>query len=168
MQSLFLTRYDAFLDVLDRMAAFVVKVTMGVMTIVLILQVFYRYFMNDSLDWGWDVPRVCFIWAVLLSIPLGFRHNAHVGIDLLVNRFAPGTRRAVNSFNWILMLIVSLTITYYACLVADAIWDQMMPGLALSVGWFYVALAISQIHVFLHVLRNLMVGAPRDANRGEE
>ena len=67
---------------------------MAVLTIVVVLQVFYRYVLNDSLRWGWDIPRLCFIWVILLSIPLGIRYNAHVGIDIVVQRFGPAMRRA--------------------------------------------------------------------------
>lgn len=167
MSNVLISRYDAVLDVLDRIASWVVITTMGVMTAILLLQVFYRYVMNDSLVWGWDVPRVCFIWAVLFSIPLGMRYNAHVGIDLLVERFSDSAKRIVLSINSVLIIIISLTIAWYASVMADATWDQLMPGIPLSVGVFYVSLAVSQIHICLHVGRNLLVGEVRDEHWGE-
>lgn len=155
------------LDILDRIASVIVKVTMGVMTSILLLQVFFRYVMNDSLVWGWDVPRVCFIWAVLFSIPLGMRYNAHVGIDLVVERFSAPVKRVILSFNSVLIIIISATIAYYAGVMTGATWDQLMPGIPLSVGVFYVSLAVSQIHTCLHVGRNLVVGQVRDEHWGE-
>ncbi len=152
--------YDTVLHVLDRFASAMVTITMAVMSIVLLLQVFYRYVLNDSLVWGWDIPRVCFIWAVMFAIPLGIRYNAHVGIELVVDRFSESAKRIAVSFNALLILILSGTIAYYAALLTRDTWDQLMPGIPLSVGVFYASLVIGQIHTCLHVGRILITGQP--------
>ena len=150
--------YDAVLSVLDRFASAVVTITMAIMAIVLLLQVVYRYFLNDSLVWGWDVPRVCFIWAVMFAIPLGIRYNAHVGIELVIDRFSESAKRVAAMFNALLILILSGTIAYYAAILTGDTWDQLMPGIPLSVGVFYVSLVIGQIHTCMHVGRVLLTG----------
>ena len=157
-KSALLTRYDAVLTAFDRVVSGVVIVCMAVLTIVLLLQVFYRYILNDSIQWGWDVPRVCFIFAVMFAIPLGIRHNAHVGIDLLIDQFGPRARRSAISFNAIFMFGLAATLSYYAFVLAGQTWDQTMPGIPLSVGVLYVALVISQVHVCLHLVRILATG----------
>ncbi|NYT44275.1 TRAP transporter small permease [Alcaligenaceae bacterium] len=162
-----LNRYDAVLGVLDRIASLIVKVTMAVLTSVLLLQVFFRYVMNDSLTWGWDVPRVCFIWAIMFSIPLGVRYNAHVGIDLVVERFSARVRRLTLSLNAVLIMILSGMIAYYAVLLMGETWDQNMPGIPLSVGVFYASLALGLIHTCLHIGRILITGELRNEHWSE-
>ena len=156
----FLSCYDAVLGALDRLAAAIVTASMAVLAAVLLLQVFFRYALNDSLAWGWDVPRVCFIWAVMFAIPLGIRYNAHVGIELLVDRFNASAKRVVVSLNALLILILSAIIAYYAALLTADTWDQLMPGIPLSVGVFYASLMIGQIHTCLHVGRIAITGEP--------
>jgi len=153
-----LKRYDAVLSAFDNVVSKVVIVAMAVMTFVVVLQVFFRYVLNDSLVWGWDIPRLCFIWAVLLSIPLGIRYNAHVGVDMVFNLFPTRTKRFVRMFNAVFMGILSGMVTYFAVILAYDTWDQLMPGLGLSVGLFYVALGISQFHTCLHLGRILITG----------
>ncbi len=158
MSSTLLQRYQRLLDTIDRAVSWVIISAMAVLTTVVVLQVFYRYVLNDSLRWGWDIPRLCFIWVLMLSIPLGIRYNAHVGIDLVVYRFGPRAKRAALMFNAVFMLILSAVAAYYGIQLAHGTWDQMMPGIALSVGLFYVGMAIGQIHTCLHVARILMTG----------
>jgi TRAP-type C4-dicarboxylate transport system permease small subunit len=153
-----LQRYQRVLDAVDRVMSWVIIASMAVLTIVVSLQVFYRYVLNDSLRWGWDIPRLCFIWVILLSIPLGIRYNAHVGIDIVVQRLSPATQRAILMFNAFFMLVLSLTAAYYAVILAHDTLDQMMPGINLSVGLFYIGLAVSQIHTCMHIARILMTG----------
>jgi len=153
-----LRAYDKVLLACDTAIGFVVTVAMAVLSSVLILQVFFRYVMNDSLDWGNDVPRLTFIMVVLMSIPLAFRFNAHVGMDFDLTKLKFISKAAVNRFNAVFMLILFGVVAYYAAQLATKTWDQMMPGLNVSVGTFYVSLAVGQIHCCLHVGRILLTG----------
>jgi len=153
-----LRAYDKVLLACDMAIGFVVTVAMAVLSSVLILQVFFRYVMNDSLDWGNDVPRLTFIMVVLMSIPLAFRFNAHVGMDFDLTKLKFISKAAVNRFNAVFMLILFGVVAWYAAQLATKTWDQMMPGLNVSVGTFYVSLAVGQIHCCLHVGRILLTG----------
>jgi TRAP-type C4-dicarboxylate transport system permease small subunit len=153
-----LRRYISLLHGLDRVVSWVIIASMAVLTVVVVLQVFYRYVLNDSLAWGWDIPRLCFIWVVLLSIPLGIRYNAHVGVDLVFERLGPQTQRHVRRFNAFFMMLLSAVAAYYAVQLAASTADQMMPGIRLSVALFYVGLAFGQLHTCMHIAPILITG----------
>jgi TRAP-type transport system small permease protein len=151
-------RYDAMLAMADHVMGWVVTAVMGVLTIVVLISVFFRYVLNQSLQWGWDIPRLCFIWVVLLSIPLAFRYNAHVGMDFDLTRFRVINRKALVRFNAVFMLILFGLTAFWATQLAARTWDQMMPGVDLSVGLFYAGLFVGQVHCALHVGRMLILG----------
>lgn len=155
----FMRAYDRMLLICDTLVGYVVIVAMAALSGVLVLQVFYRYALNDSLEWGNDVPRLAFIVVVLMSIPLAFRFNAHVGMDFDLTKLRFLSKAALNRFNAVFMLILFGTVAYYASQLLLRTADQMMPGLDVSVGTFYCALAIGQIHSCLHVGRILVTGA---------
>jgi TRAP-type transport system small permease protein len=157
-RSSFIRGYDRLLAALDKVIALVVTVAMGALSSVLVLQVFYRYVLNNSLEWGNDVPRLSFIMVVLLSIPLAFRFNAHVGMDFDLTKIKFLSRAALNRFNAVFMLILFAVVAYYAAQLTNQTWDQMMPGLNVSVGLFYLSLTVGQIHSCLHVGRILITG----------
>src|SRR5215470_5735136 len=94
-----LRAYDTLLFWVDTVIGYVVTVAMATLAVVLILQVFFRYVMNDSLEWGNDVPRLCFIMVVVLSIPLAFRYNAHVGMDFDLTKLKFVSKSMVHRFN---------------------------------------------------------------------
>jgi TRAP-type C4-dicarboxylate transport system permease small subunit len=154
----FMPLYDKVLARFDKVIELVVTVTMGVLTSVVIISVFFRYVLNTSVQWGWDIPRLCFIWVVLLSIPLVFRYNAHVGMDFDLTRFGIVNRKAVNRFNAVFMLILFSLTSFYAVQLVVKTWDQLMPGIDLSVGLLYVGLLVGMVHSCLHVGRILILG----------
>ena len=152
--------YDRALAVVDTVAAWIVMAAIAVLTVVVTLQVFFRYVLNASLDWGWDVPRLCFIVAILLAIPLALGRNLHVGVDLVIEHIGRRWRRSIYRVNAILMTALMAVVAYYAVVLGRATWDQRMPGLDVSVGWFYVAMFVSAVHSVLHLLRWLQRGEP--------
>ena len=152
--------YDRALAAVDTVSSWVVMAAMAVLTVVVTVQVFFRYVLNASLDWGWDVPRFCFIVALLLAIPLALGRNLHVGVELLIEVIDRRWRRRVYRFNAVLMAALMVIVAYYAVVLGRATWDQRMPGLDVSVGYFYVALFIAAVHSVLHLLRWIQRGEP--------
>jgi len=152
--------YDRLLSAVDTASAWIVIAAMAVLTVVVTVQVFFRYVLNESLDWGWDVPRLCFIVAILLAIPLALGRNLHVGVELLIEVIDRRWQRLVYRFNAVLMTALMLIVAYYAVVLGRATWDQRLPGLDVSVGYFYVALFIAAVHSMLHLIRWVYVGAP--------
>src|SRR5262245_4596770 len=152
--------YHRVLAAVDTVASWVVMAAMAVLTVVVTVQFFFRYVLNESLDWGWDVPRLCFIVAILLAIPLALGRNLHVGVDLVIERIDARWRRPIYRFNALLMTALMIIVAYYAVVLAWATWDQRMPGLDVSVGYFYVALFICAFHSLLHLGRRIWRGEP--------
>jgi TRAP-type C4-dicarboxylate transport system permease small subunit len=155
-----LALYDRTLSAVDTVSSWIVMAAMAILTVVVTVQVFFRYVLNESLDWGWDVPRLCFIVTVLLAIPLALARNAHVGVDMVVELLGLRPRRLIYRANAVLMAALMLLVAYYAVVLAHATWDQRLPGLDLSVGFFYVALFIAAVHSVLHLVRWLHRGEP--------
>jgi TRAP-type C4-dicarboxylate transport system permease small subunit len=150
--------YTKVLHAIDRIISWVVIASMAVLTFVVVLQVFYRYVLNDSLLWGWDIPRLCFIWVVLLSIPLGIRYNAHVGVDLVFARLSRPVQKQVRRLNAVFMMLLCSIAAYYGVQLGLQTADQMMPRIRLSVALFYAGLLVSQVHCVLHILPILVTG----------
>jgi TRAP-type C4-dicarboxylate transport system permease small subunit len=155
-----LALYDRALTAVDTVSSWVVMAAMAVLTVVVTIQVFFRYVLNESLDWGWDVPRLCFIVSILLAIPLALGRNLHVGVDLVIERLDPRWRRPIYRVNALLMTALMVIVAYYAVVLGWATWDQRMPGLDVSVGYFYVALFVAAVHSVLHLLRWIQRGEP--------
>ncbi len=135
---------------------------MAVLTTVLVVQVFLRYVLNTSLDWGWEVPRLCFIWAIFLSVPLGIKRGAHVGIDIVMRALPGSGRRALFRAHLTLMAALMTIVFYYAVQLAMLTWQQLMPTLELSVGVFYIGLAWCAVHSVMHFFRLFVLGEPAE------
>ena len=58
-------------------------VCMGVMVIAILVQVFFRYVLNNALPWPEELARFLMLWATGLMIPTAYRRGGFVAIEVL-------------------------------------------------------------------------------------
>ena len=71
---------------LDRLIEFVCATLLVTTTGIAVLQVFYRYVLNNSLYWPEEAARWAFVWTVFLGMALGIARHGHIAIDILAAR----------------------------------------------------------------------------------
>lgn len=59
-------------------------VLMALMVVVILVQVFMRYILNDALPWPDEAARFMMLWLTGLVAPTAFRRGGFVAIDMLV------------------------------------------------------------------------------------
>jgi TRAP-type C4-dicarboxylate transport system permease small subunit len=150
----------ALSDAVDRACTFASVLTTVGFALVMLLGVFFRYVLNDSLAWADEVALVVFNWAILLAIASGYLHDKHVSLDLLVQKLPPdwASRATVLAEGTALGYLLSLTVSGIQVLPlansmhTDALrWPLTIPCLAIP-----VACLIMDLH---WVRRNLISGS---------
>ncbi len=68
---------------LNAFEGFVVPVIMGLMALITIAQVFFRYVVAYSLDWPEELGRYFFIVSVYLGASLAERYDRHLAVTIL-------------------------------------------------------------------------------------
>lgn len=142
----------AILRFIDTVSRWSIVGLMGLMILVVSAQVALRYGLSSSMDFAEELSRLCFVWAVFLAIPHGVPRASHVGIDLVISRVSPALRvgllRAIALASALLMSVVG----WFSAVAAADTWDQLMPTLDLSSGWFYIAVCVGGAHSALHLI----------------
>jgi C4-dicarboxylate transporter DctM subunit len=132
----------ALSDAVDRACTFASVIATVGFAIVMLLGVFFRYVLNDSLAWADEIALVIFNWAILLAIASGYLHDKHVNMDLLVRKLPPAwaSGAAVLAEALALGYLVSLTVSGIQVLPltsemhTDALrWPLIIPSLAIPV-----------------------------------
>ncbi len=93
-----------------------IAIILGLMTLITFVNVVLRYGFNTGLIWGLEVTLFLFAWLVLLGMSYAVKITAHLGVDAVINLFAPKTRKVLA------MIAVSLCIVY-ALLLFKGAWD---------------------------------------------
>ncbi len=153
---------------LDNILMVTLLLTVGVMVGVVSLQVALRYGMNLSIDWADELSRLAFVWSMFLAIPLGVRQGAHIGINVLVERFPPAVQRQLQRAAATVSAVMLLLVAWAALGVALEQWDELMATLDWSVGWFIVPVGVGALLSALHLLHAAIWGAYQPADELHE
>jgi len=77
----------AFNEGTGGLACWVAAFLIAVMTGAVLVGVFFRYVLNDSLNWTEEVAVMSAIWVAFLVAPWAYRNGGHVAIEMIVNAF---------------------------------------------------------------------------------
>ncbi len=100
-----------FLDNFERLVSIAL---MSIMTVILAIQVFMRYVMNNSLSWSEEMARYIFVWLIYISISYGAQSIKHIKIDAAMALFPAKWRRWVAILGDVLFLLFCLFIVWTA------------------------------------------------------
>ncbi len=70
-------------DVVLKIGRGIAIVAMGAMVIAILIQVFFRYVLNNALPWPEEAARFMMLWMTGLIAPTAYRRGGFVAIDML-------------------------------------------------------------------------------------
>ena len=85
-------------------------VCLGLMVVVILIQVFFRYALNSALPWPEETSRFLMLWSTGLMAPTAFRRGGFVAIDMVV-RLLP---RAVATALSVVLMGVTILVLWVA------------------------------------------------------
>ncbi len=110
--------------------------------ILVLLQVFFRYVLNESLFWAEEFVRGAMLWGVMLSSPLVAASRAHIRIEILELMLPQAGRRIVVLLNDILTLAFCVTLVWAGLEFVERTWFQNSPLLDVPKYTVYLAIPV--------------------------
>ena len=151
------------------------------MTAIVLLQIVFRYVLNDSLIWTEEVAKTMMVWAAFLVAPWAYRVSANVSIDMFVDALSARLRLLLHlALNLLVIWIVTVFL-----LESFGFWQRgfsiRTASLPMQMGWFYsvvpfafaamllvgVELLFRDILSLLHPDEDFSIPAPDAVVQGE-
>jgi len=144
-----LTRLD---DALAKGEAWVLIAFMAIMTVVVLLQVIYRYLLTRPLYWSEELARYLFVWISLLGASLSVQKRGHFGMDFFVRMVPEKGRRFLLYLTYLLMGAVMVVLLIYGVILVQKTAAQRSPAMEISMGWAYACLPVAATLMSIHLL----------------
>ena len=152
-----------FDQILAKGEAAVLILLVSVMTLVVFLQVVFRYALGRPLDWSEELASYLFVWLSVLGAALAVQKGGHFGLDFF-SRLLPGPGKR---FIWILihllMASVVLVILFQGITLVQRTRLQLSPAMSVSMAWPYASLPTGAALMAVHLLTALI----KDGLKGE-
>jgi TRAP-type C4-dicarboxylate transport system permease small subunit len=121
----------------------IVVILLAVMVAVLVLQVFFRFVMDDPLAWSEELARYAFVWVTFLGAAVAFRHGSHIVVDTIVRMFPQGTQTALAWVVDLLVVAALLVLLVQGIGIVAVTADTVSTMLEVPMSWVYAALPVS-------------------------
>ena len=145
-------------------------VLLSVMTIVVFLQVIYRYILHASLSWSEEVSRYCMIYTVFIGVGAGLKAGIHTGVDALVMVLPKKLKEIVILIERIICLLLSVV---FFVLSAELVMQLMQSGqksatLFIPIAFAYLAMPIGFLGGVIRSIQNVVKQLSKIKNKEEE
>jgi TRAP-type C4-dicarboxylate transport system permease small subunit len=130
------------------------------MLVIVIMQIVFRYVLNDSLIWTEELAKTMMVWTALLVAPWAYRAGANVRIEMFVNEMPPVVSKSL----LLLLNLLVLWIVAVFLLESGGFWQRGLTvradSLPIQVAWFYAVVPVAFSLLLLvcveHLLRNVL------------
>jgi TRAP-type C4-dicarboxylate transport system permease small subunit len=150
----------------------------GMMSIVILLGVFFRYVLIRPLPWSEDLGRYLMIWTALFGVGVVMQNKAHVAVTIFAERMPKRVRFLLLLTAKILVFGFGLTITYLSVQLLRNMMPQISPTLRISMTWVYggfpfygfflMVSTLDQILEDIKQFRSLGILSPNPSPLGKE
>ena len=142
-------------DWINRCVQYIGFVQLSLMTLIIILQVFYRYVLGSSLSWSEESARFLFIWVVLLGASMGVKESFHVSVTLFKDMLPRRIKVTVDVLVNLLTGVVAAIMVVYGLSIAETVSIQLSPAVRISMFWVYLAIPVSGALMLVHLAARL-------------
>ena len=130
------------------------------------LGVFSRYVMRSTFTWYDEIARLLFVWIVFLGAAVGVRRSGHFRLQLVIDRFPAGRRRAADISGVLAIMLFGGVLIEQGWKLVELGQFQQTPVMGLSKAYVYASMPAGGALIILYSLRHLrraVTGAPAAA-----
>ena len=136
-------------------------------TLLVLMNVFLRYFMNTGIYWSEEVATMCFVWCIFVGSASAYKNGAHLGVDLLVKKLPKVPRAIVKILVDILLILINGYILYLSVKFVSTSYQKPTAVLAISSAWVSSSLIVGFGLTTIYAIRDMVVDVIKTV-KGEE
>lgn len=148
--------YSKFLDGIQKVYKALMILMMGVFTVVIICSVFWRYVLENPITWAEQVCRFCFVYTIMLGIPVYYRAGLATYLDLVVDKFPEGIRTAISILMDIFVGLFGVYYGYSSYLYIAQSGATKFQGLGIPSGYVYASELLASVFLVLCAIEAVM------------
>ena len=144
---------------LDRLLGGTLALLMLALVLSVCWQVCSRYLLQAPSSWTEELARFLLVWIGLLGAAYAYRTRAHMGIDMLAARLAPGAQHLLRRFAAALVLLFAVAVMGYggaSLVILTGELEQMSAALQLPMAAVYSVIPLSGLLIAVYAVEELM------------
>ena len=136
-----------FSDLIDRITGWICIGLCTLMTVVVLLGVFFRYVLLDPIVWSEELSTFMMVWVAMLGASMGIRRGRHVGVSYVVDQVSllKKNKRIISIVVNLLILVFLYVLIKEGLYLAMFAKNQISAALGISMFWPYFGLLVGGV-----------------------
>ncbi len=130
-----------FLSVVNERFSVIARNSAGLllmaMTAIVLVQIVFRYVLNDSLIWTEEVSKTMMVWAAFLVAPWAYRNGANVNIQIFTDELPATLRRLLRAVLNALVIWIIVVFWLHSFGMVERGFSIRTASLPIPIGWFF-------------------------------
>jgi len=113
------------------------------LTLVIMLQVIYRFILRAPLVWSEEMALFLFQWSVFMGAALAVRQRGHFGLDIFIRRLPSAIVKTLDKFGQVIVFCLASGLVVWGYQISQMTMLQEYPTLQFPVGYCYFGIPVS-------------------------
>lgn len=159
------------IEFIDRtpVTKFLSSILIMLMAVIMVMNVFTRFFLGFSFNWGDEIIRYMCVYMSFLGIAAGFKYGVHIGVSVFVEKLFPeNIRKYFRILSDIITIVFLVLLIVFGYILVQRIIGSGQTSAALKVPMYMIygivpvssIISIAQILIQLFVNKSYLV--PRE------
>jgi TRAP-type C4-dicarboxylate transport system permease small subunit len=141
---------EYFFEKLDKVLLWTLSILFGAMSVIIFMQVIWRYCFEAPLSWSEESARYLFVWVSFLGSIAAAKRGNHIGMEMLRNALP----RSANKFlqfiaNMVTVFFFAVTFCYTISM-SPRLWVQFSPATEIPMLFPYLGIAVGSFFMMLY------------------
>ena len=139
------------------------------MSIILFVQVVFRFVLHASLPWSEEASRYLLVWTAFIGGAYGVRRGAHIGIEAFALLLPKKAQKVLNLFVLIVSTVVCVVILKYGIDIVSTqlAKGQLSPAMRIPMGYMYAAIPVGMVFFIIRHIEEIILEI-KNFNKVEE
>jgi TRAP-type C4-dicarboxylate transport system permease small subunit len=149
-------------DIVHRITEILLLIFLIAMSVVVFLQVLFRYVLGLPLFWTEEFARYCLVWASLLGAAVATKRGQHIAVTFVMERLPVRLRSSFRLVALFSVAVILAIITWGGIQLVMVTRAQISPALRIPMALPYAAVPVGAAAMLLHTIV-LMLCPPKSS-----
>ena len=131
-------------------------VLLGIMTLLVIMQIFFRYILGNPLGETQELSIYAMVWVIMLGSTIAVRNKTHIAVSYFVELLPGSIARTVRGICYLLTIAFFAILSYQGWALMIRAMLQRSPSTGLPVGYVVAAIPVCAVISIFYVAEQMI------------
>ena len=156
-------------DTVNKAVSYIGIAIFAVLIVACVLQVFFRFVLNNSLSWSEELARYCFVWMHLLGASLLIEGKEHATVTVILDMLHGVARKAVDILIELIIFFNGSAMLYAGIQLAYSSRNNLSTAMGIPMWCINSAVAVGGLLLMFQAFVQIaVVLTKKEEKKGEE